>query len=256
MVIQRLEHIAEAYGADFHYNAPIKSISTDSKTQLATGVVLEDGSHVSADLVVCNADLVYAYNHFLPQTKYSRRLTKKQFTSSSISIYWGLSRKVEGLGGHNVFLAEQYRESFDRIFKDGTLPDEPSFYIHVPSRMDPSAAPPGKDCITVLIPAGAALYNVSEAEINALVTRARRQVIDCIERSLGMNDFEDLIETELVNTPQTWENKFHVWKGSILGLAHSVPQVLWFRPSTRHASYPNLFFVGASTHPGTGKSDT
>jgi phytoene dehydrogenase-like protein len=26
----------------------------------------------------------------------------------------------------------------------------------------------------------------------------------------------------------------------------------YFRPSNRHARYHNLYFVGASTHPGTG----
>lgn len=252
VVIQRLEHIAEAYGADFNYNAPVSKINIDSTSQLATGITLENGTVIDADLVVCNADLVYAYNHFLPSTRYARRLTQKEFTSSSISFYWGLSKQVLGLQGHNVFLAEKYKASFDSIFKQGTLPDEPSFYIHVPSRMDPAAAPPGKDCVTVLVPAGAALFNSTESEVNALVARARHQVIECIEKSLKINDFEKLIEKEIVNTPHTWERKFHVWRGSILGLAHSVPQVLWFRPQTRHADYPNLFFVGASTHPGTG----
>jgi phytoene dehydrogenase-like protein len=29
-------------------------------------------------------------------------------------------------------------------------------------------------------------------------------------------------------------------------------QMAYFRPSNRHARYQNLYFVGASTHPGTG----
>ena len=57
---------------------------------------------------------------------------------------------------------------------------------------------------------------------------------------------------EIVNTPSTWESKFNLDKGAILGLSHSFFNVLSFRPATRHSSYKGLYFVGASTHPGTG----
>lgn len=43
----------------------------------------------------------------------------------------------------SVFLAEDYAGSFDAIFTQHRLPDEPSFYVNVPSRVDPSAAPEG-----------------------------------------------------------------------------------------------------------------
>ncbi|KAJ3285628.1 hypothetical protein HK104_009388 [Borealophlyctis nickersoniae] len=61
-----------------------------------------------------------------------------------------------------------------------------------------------------------------------------------------------MIEVEDVNGPVEWEEKFGLWNGSALGMSHEMFQVTWFRPSTRHAVYGNLFFVGASTHPGTG----
>ena len=41
-------------------------------------------------------------------------------------------------------------------------------------------------------------------------------------------------------------------KGSILGLSHSFFNVLSFRPQTRARGFPGAYFVGASTHPGTG----
>lgn len=85
------------------------------------------------------SDLVYAYNKLLPPTKYAKQLGEKsQLTSSSISFYWGLKRKVDELHAHNIFTAENYRASFDDIFKKYTLPDDPCFYVHVPTRVDPS----------------------------------------------------------------------------------------------------------------------
>ena len=41
-------------------------------------------------------------------------------------------------------------------------------------------------------------------------------------------------------------------KGSTHGLSHTLTQLAYFRPANRHARYKNLYFVGASTHPGTG----
>jgi phytoene dehydrogenase-like protein len=41
-------------------------------------------------------------------------------------------------------------------------------------------------------------------------------------------------------------------KGSTHGLCHNLTQLGYFRPGNRHPHYHNLYFVGASTHPGTG----
>lgn len=35
-------------------------------------------------------------------------------------------------------------------------------------------------------------------------------------------------------------------------MSHSIPQVLHYRPSIRSELFKNLYFVGASAHPGTG----
>jgi phytoene desaturase (3,4-didehydrolycopene-forming) len=90
------------------------------------------GEFIEADLVVCNADLLWAYENLLPSSKYSKSLLKNpKLTCSSISFYWGLKSKVDKLETHNIFLAEKYKESFDAIFDDHSLPDEPSFCKHL-----------------------------------------------------------------------------------------------------------------------------
>ena len=53
-------------------------------------------------------------------------------------------------------------------------------------------------------------------------------------------------------SPVDWENKFNLYKGSGLGLAHGINQVGAFRPRNYDEEFPNLFYVGASTTPGTG----
>ncbi|MCP6508450.1 hypothetical protein NL478_27175, partial [Klebsiella pneumoniae] len=74
------------------------------------------------------------------------------------------------MGIHNIFLTEKYKLSFDQIFEDYTLPDEPSFYVNVPSRIDPTAAPEGKDTIVVLVPVGH-ISNRPDIDFDKLVKR-------------------------------------------------------------------------------------
>lgn len=252
MVVQKLEAIAiKKYGAKFIYNAPVGKINTEDENKRVTGVTLESGEVITADAVVCNADLVYAYHHLLPPCSWTTNtLATKKLTSSSISFYWSLKQKVPLLDVHNIFLAEAYKESFDEIFNDYGLPSEASFYVNVPSRIDPSAAPDNKDSVIVLVPIGhmkSLTGNSEEEEYPKMVERARAMVLEIIQRRLGMANFADLIEHESHNDPAIWQSKFNLWRGSILGLSHDIFQVLWFRPSTKDSTlrYDNLFFVGA-----------
>lgn len=251
-VIESLENIAtKKFDAKFNYGRGIKEIIVDN-TNTAKGVRFDDGTEDFADIVICNADLVYAYNHLLPETSYGKKLgTKAALTSSSISFYWCMSRKMTEFSVHNIFLSKAYKSSFDQIFKDHLLPEQPSFYIHVPSQLDESAAPEGKESMVVLVPVGH-IVDANKDRFDELIKKARIQVIQLIEERLKIENFESLIEGEMINDPRTWNEKFNLWKGSILGLSHNIPQVLYFRPGTRSHLFKNLYFVGASAHPGTG----
>ncbi|KAI9285167.1 phytoene dehydrogenase-like protein [Umbelopsis sp. AD052] len=252
-VVQSLEHIAsQKYGASFLYNAPVAKINVDEQSKITTGVTLENGEIIQADAVVCNADLIYAYNHLLPPCSWSKRVGEAKLTSSSISFYWSMDRIIPQLDVHNIFLANAYQESFDEIFKQHSLPSEPSFYVNVPSRIDPSAAPEGKDSVIVLVPIGHIVPGKAK-DYDQMVSKARQMVLDVLKARLGC-DISQYIVHEDFNNPVKWQQKFNLWRGSILGLSHDVFQVLWFRPSTKDSTgrFDNLFFVGASTHPGTG----
>ncbi|KAI8808801.1 phytoene desaturase [Cladochytrium replicatum] len=325
-VLVALQRIAMKYGARFVCSTTVTEICVNEFSR-TTGVRVcptqtpMETRFTGADVVICNADLVHAYNHLLPNPTammnrsmmrqkspmlkpnimaqpsmgmipkpapnsggivgavsgaimpyvdravpanwrawltYPERLRQMEHTCSTFSFYWGLSRKIPELGAHSVFLcSDAYRASFDQIFKDGTLPDMPSFYIHTASRVDPTAAPAGKDCLTVLVPTG----HMNDAEdycddpdgrLAKLQARARAMVISVLEERLGIPDFEALIQTERVMNPVKWQQSFNLSRGSILGLGHNVTQVLWMRPRTRHDVIDNMFFVGSSTHPGVG----
>ena len=246
--IETLVAIAEAKGVRFIYNAPVEKIEVER--QRANGVVLSDGRRLTADTIVANADLPYVYRELLPDRAEADRLERMKYTCSAIMFYWGVDKVYPQLGHHNVFLAGDYRASFDRIFKDHTLPDEPSFYVHAPTRTDPVAAPSGQDTLMALVPVGHLDESIGQ-NWDALQSRARRAVLDRLKQ-IGLNDLTDHIKFEVSYTARDWNQKFNLVKGAAFGLSHNFMQVGYLRPHNRHRKYRNLYFVGASTHPGTG----
>jgi phytoene desaturase len=248
-VIESLVRVAEAHGVRFLYDVPVKQIEVEGNR--ATGVMLQDGSRLRADVVVANADLPYVYSHLLPDEAEAHRLEHLQYTCSAIMFYWGIDTVYPQLGTHNVFLADDYRSSFERIFKEHLLPDEPSFYVHAPARIDPSAAPLGEDTLMVLVPAGH-LDAGSAQDWDTLRAHARAAVIQRLAASAGVVDLEQHLKFEVSYTPHDWLRLYNLAKGAAFGLSHNFLQVGYLRPHNRHRRYGNLYFVGSSTHPGTG----
>ena len=151
---------------------------------------------------------------------------------------------------HNLFLANNYRQSFEPIFQDLTLPDEPNFYIHAPVCLDPSLAPKGQDTLIVALPVGH-INNTAPQDWMAIKKRARQTVLNRLAK-IGISDLEENIKFEISFTPPDWRRRYNLSKGSAHGLSHNLLQMGYLRPHNRHHQYHNLYFVGASTHPGTG----
>jgi phytoene dehydrogenase-like protein len=69
---------------------------------------------------------------------------------------------------------------------------------------------------------------------------------------LGLDNVEKHIKFEVSYGPLDWQSRYNLTRGSTHGLSHKLTQMAYFRPHNQHARYRNLYFVGASTHPGTG----
>jgi len=258
-VLDALVKVGERFGVQYRLSTSVSHVNVDRYSGRATGVTLASGEMINADIVLVNADLVYAYNELLPPSSKAKSLSKKPASCSSISFYWSMDKIVPELHTHNVFLADEYKDSFDDIFKRQLIPKEPSFYVNVPSRVDPTAAPEDRDSVVVLVPCGHLLENEADRGLapqnsqdwQSMVSKARNAVIETVRLRTGA-DLGSHIVSELINTPASWKESFNLDKGAILGLSHSFFNVLSFRPRTKHDKIKNLYFVGASTHPGTG----
>jgi phytoene desaturase len=247
-VAETLADLACGAGAEFVCNSAVERIEMNATH--VRGVRLADGSRLDADVVLANADLPYVYRDLLPDDGSAKTLLRKHFSCSVISFFWGLDRRYEALGPHTLFLADDYRENFDSIIRDLSLPANPTIYIHAPARIDSAMAPAGEDTLVVTVPVGHMSENGGQ-NWNAIQAEARRHVFRRL-RTIGITGLEGHIKFEEVYAPPAWAERYNLVKGSTHGLAHRLTQMAIFRPSNRHPRYRNLYFVGASTHPGTG----
>ena len=248
-IVQKLVSAAESLGVKISYNKPVKNISVYGKK--VNYVIFDDESEVKADIFVANADLPYVYRHLLPDRKKSRKLDRMKFSCSAICYHWGLDKVYPQLGHHSVFLSDKFRYGLDRIFKDKSVSDHPSFYVHAPVRTDPSAAPLNEDTLSVVVGAGH-LDKKKKQDWNELKEKTRTAVIKRLKQA-GLEDIEDHIKCETCYTPENWQSACNITRGSVFGsLAHNLLQMGYFRPHNQHSKYDNLFFVGGSTHPGNG----
>jgi phytoene desaturase len=247
-VVETLVDLARAAGVEFIYDSPVERIETYSAR--ARGVRLGSGERLEAGVVLANADLPYVYQALLPPDGAAAALRRKRFSCSVISFFWGVDQTYAALGPHTLFLADDYRENFEHITRGLGLPANPSLYLHAPARLDPSMAPRGQDTLTAIVPVGH-LREQRDQDWNALRDQARAHVFRRL-RTLGITDLEAHIKFEAAYTPPAWRERYNLMNGSTHGLAHTLPQLAYFRPSNRHARYRNVYFVGASTHPGTG----
>jgi phytoene desaturase len=247
-VIESLVAIAERQGVRFHYSAPVTRITLAGDR--ATGVLLQDGTDLAADVIVANADLPYVYSRLLPESATARRMQRLRYTCSAILFYWSVDIAYPALGPHSVFLSGDYRDSFERIFTAHALPEAPSFYLHAPARIDPSAAPPGRDTLLALVPVGH-LDDGCAQDWDAWLPAARMAVLRRLAR-LGLADLDRHIAAERSYTPRDWLTLYNLERGAAFSLSHTALQVGYLRPHNRHRRYGNLYFVGGSTHPGSG----
>jgi phytoene desaturase len=247
-VVRALVRTAEAKGVQFVYRSPVERIQVSGDR--TEGVLTNDGAHWPADIVVANADLPYVYRDLLPSQEPAHRFDGAEYGCSTIMFYWGLDRRYPQFGSHTLFLPHIGREGFDPIFDEGNLPRNPNFYMHIPSRSDPTMAPEGGETITIAVPVSN-IHPGAPRDWSGERERVRASVVSQLE-SAGMYGLEAHIRVEMNGTPLDWQRRFNLVRGSTHGLSHRLTQMGYLRPGYKHPQIRNLYFVGASTHPGTG----
>ncbi|MEO8042139.1 MAG: phytoene desaturase family protein [Acidobacteriota bacterium] len=247
-LIKALVAIAEKNGAKLRGGANVAEIVV--KNGVATGVRLADGEIVPADLIVSNADMWFTETKLLPeksQTHKQKYWNKRVMAPSAFIMYLGVREKLPGITHHNLLFSEDWRKNFDDIYKSPCLPDEPSLYVCASSVTDPSVAPEGKENLFVLVPIASDL-EMGSGEKESYADK----ILALMEIEMGLPGLRDKIEYRRIYTVENFATDYNSFKGSALGLAHTIWQTAIFRPKNQSSKVKNLYYVGAGTNPGIG----
>lgn len=247
-VIQALVKLGQKYGVEYQVSTPVEEIVVENG--LATGVKIA-GNHIeSADLVVSNADMYHTETKLLPEQyqSFSKKYwDKRVLAPSGFILYLGIDGVIDSFTHHNLVFAKDWQENFAEIFDRPQLPSDPSFYVCAPSKTDDTVAPVGKENIFVLVPIAAGI-DPSEDELKVY----REKILDTIEKSMHVPNLRKRIEFERMFTLKDFQERYNSYKGSALGLAHTLKQTAIFRPNNVSKKVSNLYYVGAGTNPGIG----
>jgi phytoene desaturase len=249
-IVQGLVRLIGRQGGVIRYGARVARIETDG--QRATGVRLDGGEQLRAEVVVSNADSATTYRTLLsdvPRRHWSdRKLERAQYSMSLFIWYFGTTRRYPEVPHHTILAGPRYRELLRDIFERGVLAQDFSLYLHRPTASDASLAPTGCDAFYVLSPVP---HLQSGIDWHQAAEPYRRSISRFLSSTV-LPRLEDHIVTSRVLTPLDFQDRLSSYRGAAFGLAPSLTQSAWFRPHNRSEDIEGLYLVGAGTHPGAG----
>ena len=213
------------------------------------GAHTETGDRLHFDLVVSDADYAHTEQELLPEhlRGYSESYWEsKTYAPSAFLMYLGVEGDVEPLEHHTLVLPTDWDPHFEQIFDRPAWPEDPAYYLCVPSVTDDSVAPEGHSNLFALVPIAPGLED-SPATREAY----REKVLADVAANTGV-DLRDRIVFEETFCVSDFAERYHSIQGTALGLAHTLTQTAMLRPNRRSKEVPGLYFTGSYTTPGIG----
>lgn len=252
-LVKGIEKLALELGVEIKTNCPVKRICVNDES--ISGLELADGTNIECSLIVSNADLpttnttlIDANPDLLQDLK--RNAEKMKMTPGVITFYWGVRGTIPNLGHHTIFLPEDFRAAFDDLMKHKRIPRQLPFYVSVSSITDSSLAPDGCNTVFVLAPTPL-LSELNGTDWKVETEKVKAQILQTLSKH-NIKISPESICVEEIYTPVEWKKKFGLYDGSAFGAAHNLFQIGPFRSRNYSEKIKGLYYVGASTTPGTG----
>lgn len=250
-LVAGLVRLLSDLGGSLELEADVGRIEVDGRSR-ATGVRLADGRSFAADCVISNADVVTTYRRMVPASARRRntdaRLLRLRQGMSLFVWYFGTNRRYADVAHHEIILGPRYRGLLDDIFRHHRLASDFSLYLHRPTATDPTLAPPGCDAWYVLSP----VPHLGSGTDWATVGPAYRDRIAAALEEQVLPGLRGHIVTERIVDPRYFRDELQGHLGNAFSVEPVLTQSAWFRPHLQSEDVPNLYFVGAGTHPGAG----
>jgi phytoene dehydrogenase-like protein len=232
----------------------------------ATGVVLDNGDQVMADVVLSSVDPNQTFLRFIDDRElpgdFVDDVRRYKFRGSSAKVNLALDALprftcLPGDGPHlrgavSISPSVDYMERAYDQAKYGEFSRRPYIDIVIPSLTDPSVAPPGKHVLSCFVQY--APYKLTRGTWDQQREALGDAVIDTVAE-YAPNIREIILHRQVV-TPLDLEREWGLTEGNIFQGELTPEQLFFARPVPGWAQYStpirNLWMCGSATHPGGG----
>jgi phytoene desaturase len=241
----------ERLGGTLRLGDPVTAI--DTVGDRVTGVTTASGWHGDCDMLAANGDIVHTYRQLLAGSRAAQRtaakLERKRYSPSLFVVHFGVKGTWPGIPHHMILFGPRYKGLLSDIYDHGVLAQDFSLYLHHPTVTDPSLAPDGMSTFYVLAPVPH--MGKFPEDWDKVAPILEKRILDEVGRRL-IPDIHERIVTKFSYTPKDFSQDLNAHLGSAFSLEPALTQSAYFRVHNRDDAIPNLYFVGAGTHPGAG----
>lgn len=244
----------QEHGLEVRTNTKVEKILLDGKT--AKGVVLDDGTEITSDIVVSNVNGKVTYLKMigpdvLPKWAF-KGVSSYMNSMPCPMLYVGLDAKPN-LDAHHTIVTgsvEFMNDVWVKYYTKGLIPESAMSLICWPSEADPSLAPKGHHVLNWICNAPAP-YSPLGANWDHIKDWYKEQGMKELEKYVLPNAREHVTMLD-VSTPLDFERRLLSPEGGIYGLFSDLTSLAMFRMSNKSRAIKNLYLSGASTHFGGG----
>jgi phytoene dehydrogenase-like protein len=255
---------ARAFGAEIRTEAPVARVLT--RNGRATGVALDSGDEIHAEVVVSSVDPHHTFLTFLDPRElpgdFVEGVRRYKYRGSSGKVNLALDALPDftclpGAGPHlrgavSISPSVDYMEQAYDDAKYGRFSRRPYIDMVIPSLTDPSVAPPGRHVMSCFVQY--APYHLKDGTWDEQREAFGDAVIDAIAEYAP--NIKRIIRHRQVLTPLDIERQFGLTEGNIFQGELTLEQLFFLRPVPGWAQYATpvdrLYMCGSATHPGGG----
>jgi phytoene desaturase len=233
-------------GAEFIFNSAVdKIISENGEVKK----VKAGDTFYDADYVIASADYEHVEQNLLDKEnrKYDAKYWDKRVMAPSCLIYYvGVSKKIKNLQHHNLFFDADMSIHANEIYTNPSWPSQPLFYVSCPSKTDASVAPQNCENLFLLIPVAPGLKDTE-----VIKQQYFEQIMKRLEEHTG-ESILPFIEYQRSYAQSNFIEDYNAFKGNAYGLANTLMQTAFLKPSLKSKKVKNLYYTGQLTVPGPG----
>jgi len=256
---------ARELGVEIRCKAGISKILV--KNGKASGVALENGDEIYADVVSSSVDPRLTFTKFLEASElpgdFLEDVNRYKFRGSSGKVNLALDALPnfkclpgEGLhlrGAISISPSVEYMERAYDDAKYGNFSRRPYIDCVIPSLTDPSLAPPGKHVMSCFVQ-----YAPYKLAPGLHWDTEKEKFGDTVINTLAEHapNIKDIILHRQIVTPLDLEREWGLSEGNIFQGELSLEQLFFLRPVPGWAQFrtpiKNLYICGSAAHPGGG----